>query len=71
METSSYRGNPAFVDTRGAADLCGIAVMTLHNYRWNKRGPEYVTEGRYVFYSVETVRQWDNSRVKRTRRARN
>ena len=64
----SYRGNAEYVDTRGAAELCGLRPMTLHNYRHYGRGPKAVTEGRHVFYKATDVADWNAARPRRQRK---
>jgi hypothetical protein len=63
-----YFNNPDYTDTRGAAALCGLQPMTMHNYRHFGRGPASVKDGNRVFYKVADVTEWNSTRSRRGRR---
>ena len=44
-----------FIRAEKAAELMGIALKTLHNNRYNKKGPKYYKVGKFVLYKPEEV----------------
>ena len=66
----SYRTNPNYMTTSEAAAHCGLATMTLHNYRHHGKGPVFVKEGRFIYYERSALEVWNGARRPRKTRAR-
>lgn len=49
--------------TAEAAAYCGLATMTLHNYRHTGRGPVGSKVGHRVYYSADALDAWNRERV--------
>jgi predicted DNA-binding transcriptional regulator AlpA len=45
-----------------AAEIVGLSVQTLRNYRFHGKGPDYVKRGRSVRYPVSALYEWMESR---------
>lgn len=54
------------VDEKVAAEILGLAVQTLRNWRCCRRGPRYVKLGRAVRYHLEDLDEFvQESRIRR------
>jgi hypothetical protein len=40
------------------AEILGVEQRTLQNWRSQRKGPDYVSVGRRIFYTLEAVRDW-------------
>ena len=52
------------LNTEEAADYLSLAQQTLHNYRFNRKPPNYVKIGRRVLYELSELDKFiDSNRV--------
>lgn len=53
----------ANMSTGEAAAYCGLATMTLHNYRHHNTGPVAHKVGGRVYYSTKALDEWNAVRL--------
>lgn len=53
----------AYIDSRKAAKLIGLAAATLATLRSRGGGPRFVKAGKRVLYSVDELHEWMRARV--------
>jgi hypothetical protein len=46
------------ISPKKAAEIYGLSIGTLANYRYQKHGPRYFKCGRKVLYVVEHLEEW-------------
>lgn len=51
-------GEPHLITEQQAADLFGLSVKTLRNWRLSGAGPSYLKIGRSVRYCVSDITAW-------------
>jgi hypothetical protein len=51
---------PRYITDREAAKILGYSVQSLRNWRWLRRGPEYIVRGRSIRYSLQSIISWMN-----------
>ena len=51
-----------FTNSAGAAELCGVAVRTLHTWGAEGKGPDFVELPGRNLYSIATVLAWVRGR---------
>lgn len=54
---------PGVLTVKEAADMCGLRVDTLQNYRSSGRGPASIKHGRRVYYREADVATWNKARL--------
>lgn len=57
------------IDTSGAAAMCGLRASTLHRWRIQGVGPEFLKLGAAIRYRVEDVEAWIESRRRTSTRS--
>jgi predicted DNA-binding transcriptional regulator AlpA len=58
--------NDKYLTDAQAAEIMGLAVQTLRNWRCNRRGPKFFKIGRAVRYSQEAIQQFMDNNVVET-----
>ena len=55
-------GDKLSFTTEEVAELTGLKIKTLENWRFENRGPRFVKLGRCVRYPAQALRRWlDNN----------
>lgn len=55
---------PRYLNERQVADMTGLAVQTLRNWRFQRRGISYLKTGRSIRYSLaDVVRFMERQRI--------
>ena len=57
-KTSTQRILPAVVNERQAAEILGLAVQTLRNWRHQRRGPAWIKQSRRLTYLVDDLERY-------------
>ena len=52
-----------WLDTRSAADFVGLAVSTLHTYKWSGTGPRCRKIGRRIVYALGDLEAWRKTQM--------
>ena len=55
---SVLEGKHRFLKDEQAADLIGLSVQTLRNWRFKREGPPYIRAGRSIRYSFQDLLGW-------------
>lgn len=58
----SQSSSTKFLNDRAAAEIMGLQVQTLRNWRCSRKGPSYVKAGRAVRYDITDVMSFMQSR---------
>ncbi len=57
---------PTYLKPKALSDRWGISTVTLGQWRWNGKGPQYLKMGRHIKYPLKDIEEFERTKRRRS-----